>query len=300
MKANVIMLVISLIAALVVALVHFFTKTKEGQKAWHDFTTGLSNLMRNLQKTMQRVWSDIVGFFKKAASNVKHVWNGIPAFFRGIWNGISGVFRTVGSFFGGVFRAAVHGVQNAWRGITGFFHGVWNGIRGVFRGVGGFFGNVFRGAARGVESAWRGIGGFFNRLWNGIVGSARSVPGRIIGVFRGVGRGIWNAIRGGLRGVLGAVPVVGGAILSALHLSTGGVVRGAGTSTSDSVPVLASNGEFVVSSAAAQSVSYQILNYINQTGRLPASDQPVTINVYSNGADAEDIANQLYLKLRRR
>lgn len=300
MKANVFILVISLIAALVVALVHFFTKTKQGRKAWHDFTTGLSKLMKSLQQTMQRVWSAITGFFKKAASNVKRIWNSIPAFFKGVWNGISGAFRAVGSFFGGVFRAAWNAVRNVWNGVTGFFRGIWNGIMGVFRGVGNFFGNVFRGAVRGVQNAWRGIGGFFSRLWNGIVESVKSVPGRIIGVFRGVGRGIWNAIRGGLRGVLGAVPVVGGAIISALHLSTGGMVRGAGTSTSDSVPVLASNGEFVVSSAAAQSVSYQTLNYINQTGRLPGSDQPVTINVYSNGADAEDIANQLYLKLRRR
>lgn len=300
MKANVFILVISLIAALVVALVHFFTKTKQGRKAWHDFTTGLSNLMKNLQKTMQHVWSAITGFFKKAAANVKRVWNSIPAFFRGIWNGISGAFRAVGHFFGSVFRSAWNAVRSVWNGVTGFFRGIWNGISNVFKGVGNFFGNIFRGAVRGVQNAWHGIGGFFSRLWNGIVESVRSVPGRIIGVFRNIGQGIWNAIRGGLRGILGAVPVVGGAIISALHLSTGGLVRGAGTSTSDSVPVLASNGEFVVSSAAAQSVSYQTLNYINQTGRLPNADQPVTINVYSSGANAEDIANQLYLKLRRR
>lgn len=300
MKANVFILVASLIAAVVVALVHWFTQTKQGQKAWREFTTGVSNLMRNLSKTVQQVWNAITGWFRSAWNTIKGVWNGAGAWFTGVWNSIRAVFANVGAWFTGIFRGAWNGIRDVWNGVTGFFRGIWNGIRGIYNGVGSFFSGVFRGAVNGVRSVWSGITGFFSRLWDGIVESVRSVPARIIGVFRNIGQGIWNAIRGGLRGVLGAVPVVGGAIISALHLANGGIVSGAGTSTSDSVPLLASNGEFVVSSAAAQSVSYQTLNYINQTGRLPGDGQPVTINVYSSGANAEDIANQLYLKLRRR
>lgn len=51
--------------------------------------------------------------------------------------------------------------------------------------------------------------------------------------------------------------------------AVGGAIRGPGTSTSDSIPIMASDGEFMVRAAAARSVGPQILNFINRTGTLP-------------------------------
>lgn len=51
--------------------------------------------------------------------------------------------------------------------------------------------------------------------------------------------------------------------------ATGGHITGIGTSTSDSIPIMASNGEFMVKAAAVKALGLENLNYMNQTGRIP-------------------------------
>lgn len=63
----------------------------------------------------------------------------------------------------------------------------------------------------------------------------------------------------------------GGGWLSSIFggaFATGGLIRGPGTGTSDSVPILASNGEFVVNAAATKK-NFALLNYLNGSGSLP-------------------------------
>ncbi len=59
----------------------------------------------------------------------------------------------------------------------------------------------------------------------------------------------------------------GGGIGSLLGFADGGVVRGPGTGTSDDVPILASNGEFVVNARATQK-NRHLLEAINAGGRI--------------------------------
>ncbi len=62
-----------------------------------------------------------------------------------------------------------------------------------------------------------------------------------------------------------------GSLLSAFGgaFATGGLIRGPGTGTSDQVPILASNGEYVMKASVVKE-HFSLLNYLNQTGSLPA------------------------------
>lgn len=51
--------------------------------------------------------------------------------------------------------------------------------------------------------------------------------------------------------------------------ATGGLVRGPGSGTSDSIPAWLSNEEFVVKARAVKSIGVENLNRMNQTGELP-------------------------------
>lgn len=73
-----------------------------------------------------------------------------------------------------------------------------------------------------------------------------------------------NTLSGGLTGALGFS--TGGAVP---HFATGGHVRGAGTGTSDSIPAMLSNGEFVVR-ADATARHRALLETINSGASLPA------------------------------
>ncbi|WP_151769347.1 phage tail tape measure protein [Acinetobacter junii] len=51
--------------------------------------------------------------------------------------------------------------------------------------------------------------------------------------------------------------------------ATGGHITGKGTGTSDDIPIWASNGEFMIRSAAVEKLGLANLDYINRTGMLP-------------------------------
>lgn len=54
-----------------------------------------------------------------------------------------------------------------------------------------------------------------------------------------------------------------------LYRSDGGPVWGAGTATSDSIPAMLSNGEYVIKAASAMKLGIDRLQHMNQTGTLP-------------------------------
>lgn len=64
--------------------------------------------------------------------------------------------------------------------------------------------------------------------------------------------------------------------------ASGGVIKGAGGPTSDSVPIMASAGEFVIKTAAARRIGYDTLNYMNNTGNTKGMAD-VTPVLVSNG-----------------
>lgn len=51
--------------------------------------------------------------------------------------------------------------------------------------------------------------------------------------------------------------------------ATGGYIRGAGTSTSDSIPAMLSNGEYVIRAAAVDRIGVSNLHRLNSSGSLP-------------------------------
>lgn len=51
--------------------------------------------------------------------------------------------------------------------------------------------------------------------------------------------------------------------------ATGGQIRGAGTNISDSIPIMASDEEFMIKAKSAKKIGLDNLNYMNRTGELP-------------------------------
>ena len=62
--------------------------------------------------------------------------------------------------------------------------------------------------------------------------------------------------------------------------ATGGHITGKGTGTSDSIPILASNGEFMMRTSSVNKIGLDNLDYMNKTGLLPKSQaNNTTVNV---------------------
>lgn len=109
--ANPIGAIVVAVAAVVAALVWFFTQTEVGRKAWAAFTSWLSE-----------TWAALV-------EGAKAIWNGLGEFLANLWQTISG------------------GVTGAWTSITTFLSGVWTGISTtattIFNGIRDFIVNMF-------------------------------------------------------------------------------------------------------------------------------------------------------------
>lgn len=78
---------------------------------------------------------------------------------------------------------------------------------------------------------------------------------------------------------------------AALGYATGGIVHGPGTGTSDSIPALLSNGEYVIRAAAVKAIGYDQLDRLNRADRAPVlppivNAPTITVPVQAPGRDA--------------
>lgn len=169
------------IAAVVAALVWFFTQTEVGRKAWAAFTSWLTDTWNTIVATAQDLWNGLGEFLANLwatiTGTVQSAWDGIAGFFTGLWQTISG------------------GVTGAWTSITTFLSGVWTGIKA-------FLSNILDGIKAVWTTVWTAISTFFTDVWNKIVAffmpiinGIRTTIGTVLNAIQSVWTSIWNAVR---------------------------------------------------------------------------------------------------------
>ena len=151
-------------------------------------------------------------------------------------------------------------ISNVWDKVVEWVKGVPAKIVGAFGGIGASIKGVFDGAVEGVKSGFKtGLNWIIDKI-NGLIRGANKVTG-----------------------ILSKVTGKDFSIDEIKHLAQGGHVRGRGTGTSDSIPAMVSNGEYVVKADAVRNIGVDNLDIINQ-GVLPQSGGPIVgeMNVYKD------------------
>jgi phage-related protein len=160
---------------------------------------------------------------------------------------------------GEVFGKIPDVISNVWDKVVEWVKGVPAKIVGAFSGIGASIKGVFDGAIDGVKNA-------FKTGLNWIIGKI-------------------NSLIKGVNKVSGMIPGIGDSfkIGELDKFAQGGHVRGRGTGTSDSIPAMVSNGEYVVKANAVRNIGVDNLDIINQ-GVLPQSGGPIVgeMNVYKD------------------
>ncbi|PKU95366.1 tape measure protein [Bifidobacterium pseudolongum] len=201
--ANPIGAIITAIAAVVAALVWFFTQTETGRKAWAAFTQWLGDAWNKVCEVGKAVWEGLANFFSGLwdgiSSVAQSVWGGISSFFTGIWDGVSSVWNTVWNGVQTVFEAVWGFIQayvqnvimpigefikNCFIVIAAVFVTIWNGIKTVWETVWNaivaFFTPIIQVISDTIttvctfisetwNTVWTAVSGFFQSVWNGIV-----------------------------------------------------------------------------------------------------------------------------------
>jgi hypothetical protein len=158
---------------------------------------------------------------------------------------------------GGVYFA---GLQAVWDIISAIFTGDWEGLKAtfydIFSGIGGFITGALKAALNGGVSL---IESMLNSVLGTIISAVNKLP------FVDMPK----------------------EFISLPRFATGGWVSGPGTGTSDSIPALLSNGEFVVNAKAAKE-NAAFLENINSGGNTISTDG--TTDSTGSGDDKESPA----------
>lgn len=179
------------IAAVVAALVWFFTQTEVGRKAWAAFTSWLTDTWNTIVATAQDLWNGLGEFLANLwatiTGTVQSAWDGIKAFLSNILDGIKAVWNTVWTAISTFFT-------NIWNNIVAFFTPIINGIRNTI-------GNVLNAINSVWTSVWNAVRSVASTIWNAISGvvstciqNVRNTISTVLNAISGVWTSVWNSV----------------------------------------------------------------------------------------------------------
>lgn len=189
------------IAAVVAALVYFFTQTKAGRAIWSGFVSFLVGLWNQLVTTVTTVWGNIVKVFTVAVGIIETAWSGTVTFFTTLWTGIVTVATTIWNMIVAVVQTVVTAMQADWQGFTTFLATLWTGIVTIATTVWNMIVSVVMTVVTAIQAVWSGFSSFMSEIWDGIVSVASSIWDSLVDIVSSV----WNAITSVVSGAVSAV-----------------------------------------------------------------------------------------------
>lgn len=208
------------------------------------------SLLVNLYENWDTYWPNI----KAAAEGFWDLMKAVYGWFVDIWTQVAeviwGKILDAYSKIKDYISGWIDWFKGAYNSVTQFFSDAWNTAISFVEGLWNGFVDWISGVAGKVEDAWKNVANFFNGLWatiQNITGAASSA------------------------GASGA----GG-------YATGGFVRGPGTATSDSIPAMLSNGEYVLNHDAVRRIGVGALDALN-SGRAAFANMKNTLRMALGG-----------------
>lgn len=192
------------IAAVVAALVYFFTQTKAGRAIWSGFVSFLVGLWNQLVTTATTVWGNIVKVFTAAVGIIETAWSGTATFFTTLWTVIVTVATTIWNMIVAVVQTVVTSMQADWQGFTTFLATLWTGIVTIATTVWNMIVTVVMTVVTAIQAVWSGFSSFMSEIWDGIVSVASSIWDSLVDIVSSV----WNAITSVVSGAVSAVSSV--------------------------------------------------------------------------------------------
>lgn len=199
--ANPLTIIIASIAAVVGALIYFFTQTKKGRALWQSFVNWLSGVWQGLVGIATTVWNAIGNAVTTCVNTVKSVWQGIVEFFTTLWAGIVNIATTIWNGLVTVFTTIVTVIETVWQGISTFFTTLWTNIVTIATTIWNMIVMVVTTVVTTVQAVWSGFSAFMDSLWNGIVAVASGVWNGLVAVISGA----WNTIVSVINGAISIV-----------------------------------------------------------------------------------------------
>lgn len=240
MSANPIGLIIAAVAALVVGLVLFFTKTETGKKIMASFGKfiggvweGIKNGLKAVGDFFGTVWGAIQTIVSTVFNAIAGFWNTTlkPVFdvMINIIQTVLGIYIKVWAFIALVivgtmaiiFQTIWSVMQKIWEVISSIWNAVWGVISQVIGWIWDKIVTAFNFYLSIITTVLNAIWGVITRVWNAIYGFLAPIVSQIASFVTGVFTGIWNTLSGIWNSIFnvisGAVSRIWGAITSTFN-----------------------------------------------------------------------------------
>jgi tape measure domain-containing protein len=159
--------------------------------------------------------------------------------------------------------------------LTGSFANMFKGILGESSGA---YKTMFA-MQQGFALTQAGM-----NLWSSVSDAYAKEPGTV-----------WQKVTAGAKAALDQGTFL--AMIQAITpqgFATGGHITGKGTGTSDDIPIMASNGEFMMKASAVSKLGLSALNYMNQTGEIPFQREYLAMKSQYLGSTQPDLNVQKF------
>jgi tape measure domain-containing protein len=317
MLANPIVLIIAAVAAVVAALVWFFTQTETGKEMWASFMEWLAGAWEWIKTTAQQVWDwivqKVVGAWTWIRDKTAEVWNVIVSWIQENWdtitrilsllNPVTAVIRNwdlIKEASAAAWEWIKQKISDLWQGIKDAVSSaaqwvkdkvtqIWNAIKAtnqtIWNAIKTAISNVWNGIKNAISNALNVVRNFISSGWNG----AKNLTTNAWNSMR-------NAVSNGVSGVVNFVRGLPGKILSALG-NIGNTLYNSGRSLIDGFK----NG---ITNAFSNAVN-AVRNGMNRIRSFfpfsPAKEGPFSgkgYTIYSGQALTEDFAKGMAMAER--
>nr|UWD75338.1 MAG: hypothetical protein [Bacteriophage sp.] len=198
LNANPIVLIVTLVAGLVVALITLWN-TNDG------FREAVTNAWEKIKEVFGTVIDAIKGFFSGLVEKVQTAWESvkeavstaieaIKGFFTGLVDSIKQAWEFIKNAVSTALDAISTTISNIWNAIVGFLTPILDGIKNTFT-------TIWEAIKTAVSTAINNIQTVITTVWNAIVSFLKPILEGIKNTFTTV----WNAIKSTISTVLNAI-----------------------------------------------------------------------------------------------
>ena len=185
MKANLIGLIVSAIAGLVVAFVYLWNNVDGFRKFWIDTWNKIKQMASSAWESIKKTFSNIGKWFSEKFQEVqkagKDALENVKKWFSDAYKSVTKTFSNIGSWFRSTFQTAWKNIKDAFSSWGSFFSGLWSQIKSKFSSIGSALGTAMGNAVKSglnkvISTVERAINKGIN-LINSAIRLANKLPG---------------------------------------------------------------------------------------------------------------------------
>lgn len=227
MNANPIVLVISLIAGLVAALVVLWNTNDEFRAnviaAWEAVKTFIGDALVKIKETVTQVWEAIKAFVSDTVNKIKsvviQVWTGIKDTVQTIVTTMQNTLSSIWNAILAIITSVVNGIRNT---ITTVWNSIKNTVQTITTTIQNVLTSIWNAISSIISSVVNGIRNTITSVWNAI----SSVISSVLNIIRNTQVMIWNAIYNTISSILNGIWNVVSSIWNGISGTVSGVLNG--------------------------------------------------------------------------